>query len=256
MKIKVRSISTGAIFTFVIFHLLSQSLIGIQAQDSREQELRKQMENLESILQPSARQKVTKAVRTLEHDIVSSAIKGDWYTATASIVRSQNNGLSSPDIDALVAMVLCELSNSEEADLSEMIDEMHKMNQQKEQQRKFIESMKKQMAAIRDKLRESYDKLKQEPIIIETGKTRLLGLKYTKTPKAPIEKDTRQMSAIELDQEIRNAEESMVSLGDISQRQQFELKDALEKKRQLIQAISNIMMTRRDSLKSIIKNMK
>ena len=256
MKIKVRSIHPGAIITFILFQLFFISLIEIQAQDPVERELWRQMENLESILQPSARQKVSKAARTLEQNIFSSGVKVDCYSTSATTVRSLNSGLPAADIDVLVAIVMFELWKSEEADLREIIDEMHRMNQLKEQQRKYIENMKKQKAAASESIRESYDRLKQENIIIETGKTRLLGIKYTRTPKVPITKETRRISTSELDQEIRKAEESVVFLGDISQRQQFELKDALEKKRQLTLAISNVVTARRDSLKSIIKHLK
>ena len=48
----------------------------------------------------------------------------------------------------------------------------------------------------------------------------------------------------------------MNSLGDMSQLQQLELQDALQKEQQAIQMISNIMKMQQDTLKRIIQNLK
>jgi hypothetical protein len=265
-QIMERLIITRTIQAFVICFLLSQFLIAAQAQDARKQDIQRQMGSLASLLQPSAKQKVSQAVRALEDKIFSSNKYVDCYASSVSAVKSQFGDLSSQDIDALVSLVMFEVWKSEEEALREIMDEMHKMNQAKEKQREYIESLKKQKASYKDKLRESREKagtpqltqqrLAMAKISREMATTRRLNIKYTKTPRLPPPKDVRQMSASQLEEEIRNAEENMNSLGDMSQLQQLELQDKLQKEQQFIQTISNIMKNQSDTLKSIIQNLK
>ena len=149
MKIKARLIITRTIQAFVICFLLSQLLIGAQAQDIRKQEIQRQMESLVSLLQPSAKKKVFRAARVLEDKIFSSTRKIDFYAPSVSAIKNQFRDLSSQEIDALVSLVMFELWKSEEEALKEIVDEMHKMNQLKEKQREYIESLKKQKASYR-----------------------------------------------------------------------------------------------------------
>jgi len=265
-QIMARLIITRTIQVFVICFLLSQFLIGAQAQDARKQDIQRQMGSLVSLLQPSAKQKVSQAARVLEDKIFSSTRKVDFYASSVSAIKSQFGDLSSQDIDALVSLVMFEVMKSEEEALKEIMDEMHKMNQAKEKQREYIESLKKQKASYKDKLKESREKANtpqltqnrpaMAKISREMAATRRLNIKYTKTPKLPPPKDVRQMSASQLEEEIRNAEANMNSIGDMSTLQQLELQDTLQKEQQFIQTISNIMKMQQDTMKSIIQNLK
>jgi hypothetical protein len=250
----------------VICFLLFQFLIVAQAQDMRKQEIQRHMGNLVSLLQPSAKQKVSRAARVLENKIISSAGNVDFYASSVSAVKSQFGDLSSPDIDALVSLVMFDLWTTEEEALQEIVDEMHKMNQAKERQREYIETLKKQKASLKDKLRESRDKANtpqlthkrpaMAKISPEMATTRRLNIKYTKTPGLPPPKDVRQMSASQLEEEILNAEENMNSLVDMSTLDQLTLQDTLQKQQAFIQTISNIMKMQQDTLKSIIQNIR
>jgi hypothetical protein len=265
-QIMTRPIITRAIQVFVSCFLLTQFLNVAQAQDARKQEIQRQMGSLVSLLQPSAKQKFLQAVRVVEDKIISSSGKVDTYASSVSAVKSQFGDLSSQDIDVLVSLVMFEVWKSEEEALREIMDEMHKMNQAKEKQRDYMESLKKQKALYKDKLRESRDKAiapqstqirpAMARISREMATTRRLNIKYTKTPTLPPLKDVRQMSASQLEEEIQSAEANLNSMGDMSQLQQLQLQDAMQKQQQVIQTISNIMKNQHDTLKSIIQNLK
>jgi hypothetical protein len=234
-----------------------------RAQDAEKVQIRRQMENLITHMQPSAKQKVLQTVKLIENKVFASSSKVDIYAASVSAVKSQFKDISPSDIDALVAVVMFELWNSEEKDLEEMMGEMHKMNQLKEKQRDYINTLKKQKVIMKENLKEKTvaPRLVQTKVVVPkisqiVAKTQRLNIKFIKTPILPTFKDPSKMTITELEKEILTAEENLNELGDMSQLDQLALQDTLQKEQQFIQTISNIMKQQNDTLKSIIENMR
>ena len=266
MKNQVKLIYGRKLIATLLVCIFAQDMIMAQTQDAKNQEIKRQMEDYAKLLNPSAKQKVIQSAQVLGGTIFSTDKNADLYAISVSSIKNQNKGLSSQEVDALVMFVMYELWKSEEDDLKEMVNEMNKMNAAKKRQREYIEYLKKQKASAGDKIRESYTGTNAKPsgqiktvspqFLRETAKTRLLNIKYTRTPKLSIFKDPKQMSPSELEQSIPNAETNLDSLEEISQLQQLELQDAMEKQAQILQTVSNIMKNQHDTLKSIIQNMR
>jgi hypothetical protein len=266
MKNQVKLIYGKMLIATLLICIFAQVMIIAQTQDAKTQEIKRQMEDYAKLLNPSAKQKVIQSAQVLGGTIFSADKNADFYAISVSSIKNQNKGLSSQDIDALVMLVMFDLWKSEEDDLKEMVNEMQKMNEAKKRQRELIEYLKKQKASAEDKIRESYKGANAKPsgriktfspqFLKETAKTRLLNIKYTRTPKLPVLKDPKQMSPSELEQAIPNAETNLNTLEEISQLQQLELQDAMQKQAQFVQTISNIMKNQHDTLKGIIQNMR
>lgn len=242
----------------VIFIFLSLPLLGAQDQDAQNKEIRKQMESLTSLLQPSARLKVNRLARTLEGQIYSLAGKDDFYDLSASAVKGQSGDLGPIDLEAAVFLVMSEVANSGEQALKEIMDEMHRINQEKERQRDLIKFMKEQQASVKKSLAESepnsqmlqadLESAGKDKSAAETTAMRRLNIKHTKTP-------VLQPTPC-LEEVIRNAEENLNSLDEISGQQQLELQEASERNQKILGVISNCMKKISDSAQSIITNFK
>jgi len=241
-------------------------MIVVQAQDVKTQEIIKQMEEYNKLLNPSARQKVTQSAKSLRGKIFASDKNADIKAIFVSSIKNQYRGLSSQDIDALVMLVMFDIWKSEEGDLKEMTNEMHKMNEAKQKQREYLEQLEKQKSSTENKIRKEYKttttmsttrKKVAEPVLIkETAKTSLSNIKYTKTPKLPAYKDPSQMSTVELKQAINTTNVSLNTLEEIEQLNQLELQDAMQKRAQLLQLMSNISKMLHDTSEGIIQNLK
>ena len=266
MKTSVKLIYKRKLKATLLICILAQVMIVAQTQDAKIQEIKRQMEDYAKLLNPSAKQKVILSAQELGGTIFHADKNADLYAISVSSIKNQDQGLSSQEVEVLVMFVMFELWKSEEDDLKEMVNEIQKMNETKKRQREYLEYLKKQKAAAGDKIRGSYTVTNAKPsgqiktvspqFLSETAKTRLLNIKYTRTPKLPILKDPKQMSTSELEQSIPNAQTNIDSLEEISQLQQLELQDAIQKQAQILQMISNIMKNQHDTLKSIIQNMR
>lgn len=242
----------------VIFIFLSLPLLGAQDQDAQNKEIRRQMESLTSLLQPSARLKVKRLARSLEEQIYSLAGKDDFYDLSASAVKGQSGDLGSIDLEAAVLLVMSEVSNSGEQALKEIMDEMHRTNQEKERQQDLIKFIKEQQASVKKSLAESEPKSQmlqvdqessdRDKSATETTATRRLNIKYTKTPVLQPTPCLEEVS--------RNAEENLNSLDEISEQQQIELQEASERNQKILKLISNCMKKISDNVQSIITNFK
>ncbi len=251
--------------TVLIFCFISQFTVVVQAQDAKQQEMISQMEEYNKLLNPSAKQKVIQSSNSLKTELFTTNRKIDLYATSTSRIKNQYEGYSSQEIDALVMLVMFDLWKSEEEDLKEMVNEMHKMNEAKQKQRECLEHLKKQKSLTENKIREEYktntrtisQKKVAEPVLIkETVKTSLLNIKYTRTPKLPVCKEPSQMSASELDQAINTTNANLSTLEEIDQLDQLALQDAMQKQAQILQLMSNISKTLHDTLKGIIQNLK
>jgi hypothetical protein len=249
----------------IILFLLILTL-RVVAQDSGTQKLIRNIEEYNKLLSPSAKQKVTQSAKSLGSEIFAVDKNADLYAISASRINNQNKGLSSQDIDALVMLVMFDIWKSEESDLKYLIDEMHKMNEAKEKQRKYLEALRKQKNSTKDKIRKEYKtttptttspKKITNPILAkETVKTPLLNIKYTRTPKLPEFKNPSQISASELEQAINTSTANLNTLEEIDQLDQLALQDAMQKQAQILQLISNISKIQHDTLKGIIQNLR
>jgi hypothetical protein len=267
-EIWVRRLSayTRKILAILIFCFVSQVMIVVQAQDAKTQEIIRQMEEYNKLLNPSARQKVIQSSKSLGSRIIAADKNADLYAISASSIKNQYKVLASLDIEALAMLVMFDIWKSEEEDLREMVNEMQKMNEAKQNQREYLEHLKKQKNSTENKIREEYkttttiatsQKRIAEPLLLkETAKTSLLNIKYIRTPKLPLFKDPGQMSVNELEQAINTSTTNLKILEEIDQLNQLDLQDAMQKQAQLLQLMSNISKQTHDTLKGIIQNLK
>jgi hypothetical protein len=254
------------IMVAVILCFFSQLMIVVQAQDAKTEEIIKQMEEYNKLLNPSAKQKVMQSSKSLGGKIFASDKNADIYAISVSSIKNQYRGLSSLDIDALVMLVMFDIWKSEELDLKEMVNEMHKINEAKQKQREYLEHFKKQKSSTEIKIREEYKttttmttsqkKVASSVLIKETASTSLLNIKYTKTPNLPVLKDPSQMSVSELERAISTTNANLNSLEEIDQLDQLAFQDAMQKQAQILQLMSNISKMLHDTLKGIIQNLK
>lgn len=243
---------------YVIFIFLSLPLLGAPDQDAQNKEIRKQMESLTSLLQPSARLKVNRLARSLEEQIYSMAGKDDFYDLAASAVKGQSGDLGPMDLEAAVFLVMSEVSNSGEQALKEIMEEMQRTNQEKERQRDLIKFMKAQQASLKKSLAESEAKSQMLQVDLESSgrdksaaeapATRRLNIKHTRTPVLPLTPC--------LEEVIRNAEENLNSLNEISEQQQIELQEASERNQRFLELVSNCLQKISNSAQSIIADLK
>jgi vacuolar-type H+-ATPase subunit I/STV1 len=254
------------IMVAVILCFFSQLMIVVQAQDAKTEEIIKQMEEYNKLLNPSAKQKVMQSSKSLGGKIFASDKNADIYAISVSSIKNQYRGLSSLDIDALVMLVMFDIWKSGEEDLKELINEMDKMNEAKKNQREYLERLKKQKIPTEKTIKNEYktttaitpsQKKVDKPVLLkESANTPLLNIKYTRTPKLPVLKDPGQMSAIELEQAINTTNANLSTLEEIDQLDQMALQDAMQKQAQLLQLMSNISKMLHDTLKGIIQNLK
>jgi len=249
----------------LIFCFISQYTVVVQAQDAKTHEMISQMEEYNKLLNPSAKQKVIQSSRSLGTELFTSNKGIDLHAISTSRIKNQFEGFTSQEIDAIVMLVMFELWKSEEEDIKEIVNELHKMNEAKKKQRECLEHYKKQKSLTENKIQEEYKtntktisqkRIAKTGLIKETVKTSLLNIKYTRTPKLPVCEDPSKMSASELDQAITTTNAVLSTLEDIDQLDQLAMQDAMQKQAQILQLMSNISKMLHDTLKGIIQNLK
>jgi hypothetical protein len=238
-----------------------------QAQDVQN-EIKKQNLRINNLLQSSARQKVTRAVKVYEDRVISSNWQVDYHQAAVEAVRSQFGNPSSTEIDALVQLVMFELWEAEEAALKEMLEEMHRMNQLKKRQREYINNLKKQRASAKKIARQEYETSKKQPAASriqqqasivkkppKTAVTRQLRISYPKTP-AITNKNAKNMTLVELDKYVEEKEQEMDSLGGLSEELSLKLQILMDRRSKIIQTLSTILKKISQTSDAIIANIK
>lgn len=266
MKKYVPMISARKCNAALIIFIIIQFINVAHAQNTRDQDIIKQMESYTVLLNPSAKQKVIQSAGSLGNKIITADKNADLHTIAVSGIRNQYKGMSDQDIDALVVLVMFDIWKSEEEDLKELIDEIDKVNEAKQMQREVLDNLNKQKASAEEKIREEYRsnarvsirqiKVATPTVIKETARTRRLGIKYTRAPQFPLLKDPKQMLLPELDSAIKNTAANLKTLEDIGQLDQVALQDAMQKQAQILQLISNISKMMHDTLKGIIQNLR
>ncbi len=232
-------------------------------------EIKKQNLRITKLLQPSARQKVARAVKVYEDRIISSNWQVDYHQAAVDAVRSQFGNPSSTETYALVQLVMFELLQSEQAALAEMSEEMHRMNQLKKRQEEYIHNLRKQrISSAKEKARQEYEtskklpsatRIQQQASIVKkppkTAVTRQLRISYPKTP-AITNKNVKNMTLAELDKYVEEKEQELDSLGGLSEELSLKLQILTDRRSKIIQTLSTILKKISQTSDTIIANIK
>jgi len=77
--------------------------------------------------------------------------------------------MNSGNIDSLAEIVMFDTWNTEDKDLQDAVDEMHKMNKEKQRQREYAAFMKQQKSAANEQIKDEYNNSKPKDWLIENG---------------------------------------------------------------------------------------
>ncbi len=211
---------------YLIF--VSNSLFGQNIQIANQQ-----AESFYNKVMPSMKPGLKNLVLSTAYKLTDHTVNPDSLTIALKN-NKQAAGLQSYDIEALVMLIIMEASKDANQDLKDMLAEMKKNNDQKNQMRESNQLMKQQQLKIKDSLRKDYN----TSTAIQTVK-----------PKDSISKASTNISKIKL-------EDKKDSFADLNEEQQLRMQLYMERKNKAEAAISNLMKKIAETQNQIIQNLK
>lgn len=225
-------------------------------------EITEQYNRIIRLLPDSTRDRARKIAQTWDSHSASS--EGYTTNIVSGSIKTVFDNLSAVDIDALVALIMFELWQSEEETLGELLAEMHRMNESKQRQRERIKSLEKKKRESEPKPSgssrrgSSVRRLKPNP---------RLGTKVDDTPKehaetqkpssisrtpSPPPPDTLEMSIDELE-ELKG---KLDSLNEMSEMTSLRLQMSMDRRSKFISTLSQIMKKMSTTQDTLIQNIK
>ena len=213
-------------FLIILFNTLAafsqnSTIANQQAEDFYNKAMPAIRPALKNIIQTNASQLKG---RTVNADSLGRALKNN----------KQLSQLQSVDIDALVMLIMMQMSKDANQDMKNMLIEMKRVNDEKKQMREATQLMKQQQARMKDSLRKNYD-----------ART---GIQPAKS------KDS--LTKINLNMANATLQNRKDSLSDLSEEQQLRMQTYMDRKSKMETAISNIMKKIADTQNQIIQNLK
>jgi hypothetical protein len=175
----------------------------------------------------------------------SGSARDLWGQAVASY--SGRGGANGTDINAMIQWVLRESYLGQMEDLKDYAEKVKYYNNIKKTLREHLAETRK--TAIRMASPESKK-------IVEVVAVVRFPPRYRPGATATFKRGRIGMNRDDLKAYVKNLEEQLGTVGNDAQLAQMQLQDALQKRQQVIQAMSNIMKMMNDTAKSIIQNMK
>jgi hypothetical protein len=265
MRVHLKTLNTSILISVGWLFILT---LPAEPTQDIQKEIKRQNLRITNLLQPTAKQKISRASKEYENRVLSSNWRVDYHDAAVDAVRGQFGNLPAQDIDVLIQLVMFELWRSEEEALEELLEEMHRMNQAKKKQREYIDQLKKQKASAQSKMREEYKVVSKQPPVasvqkkprpvrksVKMASTRHLRIKYPKTPDITY-KNTKDMNLVEMDKYMKEMDHKMDTLGGLSEELSLKLQLLMDRRSKIIQTLSNILKKISQTSDSLISNIK
>jgi hypothetical protein len=226
------------------------------------EEITEQYNRIIHLLPDSTRDRVREIVHTWDGQSISS--DGFDISILSDSVKTILENLADVDIEVIVALVMFELWQSEEEALSELLEEMHRINEAKQRQREHIKSLMKKK---RESESTPSDSSIRGPSVKRLKPNPRLGTKvndtradYTETQKHPfLSKTAPPPPPDTLELPIDNLEEhqgKLDSLGEQSEMLSLRLQMTMDRRSKFISTLSNIMKKIATTQDTLIQNIK
>ena len=180
----------------------------------------------------------------------------------ASGYGAQNN-FNEMDIEALVMLVMMQVSKDNTQDMKDMMEEMKRTNEQKQKMREAQEEMKKQRYSMSRAMLDSFRALTKPQVTVSTPQklrvqtkptinTKLINPSITKVNPSV----NRTVTVAEVDEVIDSLQSKMDILGEMSENTSLRLQLYQDRYSKFMSALSNIMKKISETQDQIIQNMK
>lgn len=216
-------------------------------------------------LAPSARMKIDTAARAIAPSLVNGAFSEAAVSAEA---QRQFPQVPSTDLDTVVMLVLLQASKDAGADLKQLLDEIRKVNAEKESSRQLLEGTK---AELRRAGRRTADS--SLPAATTTGsgvrggapaatgslvqrRTPFLQLPYLQlTPRAAMGPLTGK-SAMELQTLEDSLEKDLRTFSEMGEAESLRLQMAMDRLSKMMTTLSNLLKKTSETSSGITQNLK
>lgn len=189
----------------------------------------------------------------------------DLRTVAQNAVRGQFAGAASPDIEALVAMVLMETSRSAEQDLRDALAAMEQINQAKQAQRDQAQQLQAQERRLRTDVRKEHAAV-AAPALIKVApkgprpvvRTPVLNLELPRlAPDLVRPPQPRQdLTAAQLEAELARTKGHLDDLSELGDQLQMRLQPALDQRSKALELASNLLRKVATTEDSLLRNLK
>ena len=185
----------------------------------------------------AARPQIKTLVNTTARQLTGHSVSVDSLRIAIKN-KPQAAGLGNRDIDALMMMVLMQINNDAQKDLSNQMDEIKRLNNVKKAQRDKINKMKAQQDSLKNKTVAEYEAVKKAGKIAPT----LSLIDYQKQRG--------------IDFPILSLNNSKDTPADVSEQQQLKMQQTMDRMSKAETVVSNLMKSISDSENDIINNFK
>ena len=149
MKNKLKSqvfITVSSIFLVfcLVLNPLANSSQRIQKKEIP-QEITREMNRISRLLQPTARQKAERAMKSFQQQAFSQSGNMNFSEIASESLLAEFMKLSAIEMDVLVSWIMFETAQAAEEDIKELLEEMHKMNEAKQKLRRQIQQVKQKI---------------------------------------------------------------------------------------------------------------
>jgi hypothetical protein len=219
-------------------------------------EKRHHFEALQSKMQPPARAWVEQQAR-IEHQRTAMDLAA-LNSAVRQRFSSLNPGLSNMDIDSIVAIVMMECAQQDEADLQDMMNQMQAINAQKQAMRQLENEMNQAAVQMKAQLAKENAGVRCATALCESLPARLASMRAaTSRMRRPVNLTLPDHPTYGDFAKIRAQLPGTIdSLSDLSQEQQMQLQMIMDRRAKMLEAISNTEKKMSDTANSIIANIK
>jgi methyl-accepting chemotaxis protein len=208
--------------------------------------------NLRHSLQPSARAWV-------EQEAASQKGPAPDLAAIGAAVRQRfasmaGKSLSDLDVDALVAAVMAQAADSQQQDLSEIMQQTQAINRQKDQLRNLLDQINRAMASL--SAQKPKEPCRTPACVALPGQLAQVAASAAQTKVRVNTSLPANPTHQQLNDALSQLQGSADSLSDVSSETQLRLQMATDRYSKFMEALSDIMKSISDTQTSIVSNMK
>jgi DNA repair exonuclease SbcCD ATPase subunit len=203
-------------------------------------------------LQPSAKAWIDQQARMEAYR--SSLDVAELNAAVRTRFANSNSNLSDMDIDAVVAIVMFELAQSDEKDLQNMMNQMQAANSQKQEIREFMDEIKRdELQNAKQNQRALCASALCKALPARLATLRAAAGKLPRPVNLPPPEPHTYGDLARIGAGLQNA---LDSTNEMSDELQIRLQMLMQRRTQALETISNIMKTTNDTSNAIIANLK
>ncbi len=156
-----------------------------------------------------------------------------------------SNNFQDMDIEAMVMLVIMEISKDAEDDVRAIMEQMREANKQKQAMRDVIRLMKKKRAEQKNNMRQEY-----------LSRTQYDSLKKLLVPTVVANTKTGTVTLAELDSLLNDFRDKLDSMNEMGEMVSLRLQMIMDRRSKMISTLSNIMKKISKTQDEIVKNLK